>query len=283
MMALALAATSGSLLGLGFGELVIDRAARHREASPSPRRSDGSLLATLLSLSSSLGRRAGRRLPTPTDAAARLDAAGLAPGVTPADLGAWRGTAVIVAVAATAVLLPVIGAGAVVLAGVVLTGLVVLPDLWIARRIRTRAQAMLVELPDTIDLLRITLRSGRSVPETLARVGAHHPGAVGRELRHAAAEMRIGVATDRALVHLRRRCPAEGVPELIAVLLRAHRHGGAAAEGLQALAEDLRARRSRAAIDQAARAAPKIQLVVALLLVPAAMLLIAAALLQMRT
>ncbi|MCW3050467.1 MAG: hypothetical protein JWO74_4751, partial [Solirubrobacterales bacterium] len=47
-----------------------------------------------------------------------------------------------------------------------------------------------------------------------------------------------------------------------------------------ALAADARARRARALQERAARAAPKIQLVVALLLVPAAMLVVGAALAQ---
>ena len=45
----------------------------------------------------------------------------------------------------------------------------------------------------------------------------------------------------------------------------------------------LRARRAQAVSDRAARAAPKIQLVIALLLVPAVMLLVAAALLSALT
>ncbi|MGX6447913.1 type II secretion system F family protein, partial [Patulibacter sp. S7RM1-6] len=211
-----------------------------------------------------------------------LDAAGLSPAVTPADLAAVRGAALLVGVAAALVVLPVLGPGAIVLAACLPVALVLLPGLLIGRRIRARAATMLVELPDAIDLVRIALRAGRSVPETLARVGAHHPGAVGAELRRVGAEVRIGVGTERAVADLRRRIPAEGAAELTALLLRTHRHGASAAEGLQALAEDLRARRARAAIDRASRAAPKVQLVVALLLVPAAMLLIAAALLQMR-
>jgi len=287
MIATVLAALGGAALGAGAGEALLARADRRsarRRPDPVvvPRRDLG-VLGLVLGVGRRFGAAPARRLPRPRDAESRLDAAGLTPRVTAADLGAARGAALVVGVAAATVLLPVLGAGALVLAASLPAALLLLPDLLVGRRIRRRAAAMLVELPDVIDLLRIALRSGRSVPETLARVGAHHPGAVGAELRRAAAEMRIGVPTDRALVQLGRRCPAEGAPELVALLLRTHRHGGSAAGGLQALAEDLRARRARAAIDRASRAAPKVQLVVALLLVPAAMLLIAAGLLQMRT
>lgn len=289
MIAVLLGAVAGATFGIGAGELVVARA-EHRSrpdrgawGEATPRAGVGlGVLGALLRLSRHVGRGTGRRLPAPSDAASRLDAAGLSPRIGAADLRAVRGAATTVGIALALVGLPAFGPGAIVLAAVAPLALMLLPDLLIGRRIRRRAEEMLIELPDVVDLLRIALRSGRSVPETLARVGAHHPGTLGGELRRAAAEMRIGVPTDRALVGLRRRCPAEGSAELVALLLRTHRHGGSAAEGLRALAEDLRARRARTAIDRASRAAPKVQLVVALLLVPAAMLLIAAGLLQMR-
>lgn len=287
MSATVLAALAGASLGAGAGELLLDRAvgraARRPVASDlAGNARDLGVLGLLLGLARRVGPGPGRRLPRPRDAAARLEAAGLSPRVGTADLGAARGAALVVGMAVGVVLLPVLGASAVVLAVALPALLAAVPDVLVARRVRRRAETMLVELPDVIDLLRIALRSGRSVPETLARVGAHHPGTVGAELRRTAAEMRLGTPTETALIALGRRCPSDGAPELVALLLRTYRHGGSAAAGLQALGDDLRARRSRAAIDRASRAAPKVQLVVALLLVPAAMLLIAAGLLQMR-
>lgn len=304
MIATLLAAASGSALGVAIAELLDGRARRRlrRVAAPtvggtgvttgtSTGRGIGALaddhgglglLVPMLRLGRVLGPAIGRRLPAPTDAARRLDAAGLAPGVTVADLGAVRGAGVVVGLAGAAVAVSATGGAGIVLLPILPVSLMLLPDLVTGRRIRRRATAMLLVLPDTIDLLRIVLRSGRSVPEALARVGAHHPGDLGTELRRAAAEVRLGVPTERALIGLRRRCPADGSAELVALLLRAHHQGGAVTDGLQALADDLRARRARSAIDRASRAAPKVQLVVALLLVPAAMLLIAAALLQLR-
>ena len=62
------------------------------------------------------------------------------------------------------------------------------------------------------------------------------------------------------------------------MLRRADRLGAPPARALAALAEEARARQTRRAAERAARAAPKIQLVVALLLVPSVLLLVAAAL-----
>lgn len=222
-----------------------------------------------------------RWVPMPSDAARRIDAAGLSPALRPSDLRALRGAAVVVGVALGLLLVPIVGAAGPALAVAVAIAAGLAPDLLLHHRAGRRGTEILRALPDAIDLLRITLRSGRSVPETLARVGAHHHGELGRELRRTAAEIRLGVAVDTALDGLRRRCPAAGMAELTSLLRRTHRQGLAVGDGLRALADDLRERRARAAIDHAARAAPKIQLVVALLLVPAAMLLLAAALLPL--
>jgi len=68
------------------------------------------------------------------------------------------------------------------------------------------------------------------------------------------------------------------VAALAAALRRAERHGAPLAGTLQAQAAEARAERARRIREHAAKAAPKIQLVVALLLVPSVLLLVAAAL-----
>ena len=63
------------------------------------------------------------------------------------------------------------------------------------------------------------------------------------------------------------------------VIERSHRYGSPLADQLREQASALRAAQSRRIEEQAARAAPKIQLAVALLLVPSVLLMIAAGLL----
>ena len=79
------------------------------------------------------------------------------------------------------------------------------------------------------------------------------------------------------LDHLSARCPADGILALTAALRRARRHGAPLADTLAAQPAEARSRRAARRSEQAAKAAPKIQLVVALLLVPAVLLLVAAA------
>jgi tight adherence protein C len=98
------------------------------------------------------------------------------------------------------------------------------------------------------------------------------------ELAAAATIAALGVPRTHALDRLTRRCPSAGVTALAAAIRRTERHGAPLGPALSALAADARAQRAQHLRERAARAAPKIQLVVALLLVPATMLLVAAAL-----
>ncbi len=187
------------------------------------------------------------------------------------------------------------GAAAGALAGLVLAtgapgrlGLAVLPagvaagfvalDVWLLTRARARTARIAVELPDVVDLLRVALEAGLPPTRALAEVGRRHRGILAAELRRAAGQCAVGVPRRDALAALERRAPAEGVQAVTAVLDRADRLGAPPAEALQALARDARESRARARAEAAAKAAPKIQLVVALLLVPSVMLLVAAAL-----
>ena len=70
------------------------------------------------------------------------------------------------------------------------------------------------------------------------------------------------------------------IESFIGALGRAARHGAPLSDTLAAQARDARLSRRRAIQEDAARAGPKMQLVVALLLVPSVMLLVAAALLS---
>jgi tight adherence protein C len=94
-----------------------------------------------------------------------------------------------------------------------------------------------------------------------------------------AARRSLGVPAATAIAELERRCPTEGVLALCAALRRAERHGAPLAAGLAAQARDARSRAAARTAEAAARASPRIQLVVALLLVPSVLLLVAAGLL----
>lgn len=223
-----------------------------------------------------LGRRMGVPAP-PRDLALRLDAA--AATVSVAEVMALKcGAAVaafVAALPAAAVLPGRLGAAAILTAP---AGAFVAPDAWLARSARRRRVTMAAELPEVLDLLHVAVSAGQPPLRALGEVGRRRAGPLAAELRSAATRATLGVPRAQALERLARRCPLEGVAGLVAAIARAERHGAPLAPALHALAADARAQRAQRVRERAARAAPKIQLVVALLLVPAVMLLVGACL-----
>ena len=275
--ALALAVLAALLAAAGVvdaGALMIERRERRegRRSRDGPRRS---LFAARVAW---LGRRLGGPAP-PVDLARRLEAAGVRASVRPGDVMALKcGAAVtgLVAAIPVAALLPgrlgpvaLVAAPAVAFLG---------PDAWLIRAARRRGRVMEGELADVVDLLRVAIGAGLPASRALAEVGRRHTGLLAGELRAASSRIALGVTSADALALMVRRCPAQGVGPLVAALRRAERHGSPLGPSLEAIAADARARGAQAIREHAARAAPKIQLVVALLLVPAVMLLVAAAL-----
>jgi len=223
-----------------------------------------------------LGRGFGWRAPRGLEA--RIAAAGLDRPV--ADVMAVKVGAMVVALIAAVALLPVAPGrtGLLVLAAAPAAGFLA-PDAALGRRIRRRTRAIESELADVLDLLRVAVAAGLSPGRALAEVGRRHPGVLAHELARAAAHAALGVSRKGTYAQLERRAPAAGIPALVAALQRADRHGAPLAPTLAAEARTARARAAQRAAEHAARAAPQIQLVVALLLVPAVLLLVAAALL----
>ena len=152
------------------------------------------------------------------------------------------------------------------------------PDRWLAKRARHRAEEAMRELPALLDLLRVTVEAGLPLAAALAEVGRRARGPLAAEWRRVGRETALGVPLRVALAGTAERLPLGEVEQLVGALDRAARHGAPLARTLAAQAEGARLARRRRIQEEAARAGPKIQLVVALLLVPSVLLLVAAAL-----
>jgi tight adherence protein C len=152
------------------------------------------------------------------------------------------------------------------------------PDLWLARRAAARARRTRAELPALLDLLRVSVEAGSSLSKALGDVSARTRGPLAAEWRALSREVAVGEPLEAALRDMVERLPLPEVRTLVAALERARRHGSPLAETLESQARDARFALARRAREEAARAGPKIQLVVALLLVPSVLLLVAAAL-----
>jgi tight adherence protein C len=134
------------------------------------------------------------------------------------------------------------------------------------------------ELPAMLDLLRVTVQAGLPLTAALHEVGRRTRGPLAVAWRGVARETELGVPLGVALGRLDRTLPLPEVRALTAAVERATRHGAPLARTLSAQARDARFALRRRVQEDAARAGPKIQLVVALMLVPSVLLLVAVAL-----
>ncbi|MEA2306415.1 MAG: tight adherence protein [Solirubrobacteraceae bacterium] len=227
-----------------------------------------------------LGRRAAGRAGSPQDLTGRIDAAGLPARIAASDVMAVKAGAALAGLALAIVLAPVLP-GRLGWLGLFVTpaGAFLAPDAWLARRARGRRARMTGEAADLLDLLRVAVAAGLPVGRALGEVGRRQSGLMAAELASASALLELGAPRDQALARFARRCPLPAAASLVVAVARSGRHGSPLGPALSALAADARAEHARRLQDRAAKAGPKIQLVVALLLVPAVMLLVAAALL----
>jgi len=265
------AAAKASAAALGtFGALWLIPVGRRARGQGGPR-----LLRALAALGA--GAAAGRG--TPRDLERRILAAGRPGGLGPRELMAAKLAAAVLGGLAGFLLsglapgrLGVLGTVAAPAAGFLA------PDLWLARRAREREQAVRRILPAMLDLLRVTVEAGASLPAALSEVGGRASGPLALEWRAVGREVELGVPLGVALDALTERLPQSEVRALCAALERARRHGAPLGRTLAGQARDTRVGLRRHVQEEAAKAGPKIQLVVALLLVPSVLLMVAAAL-----
>ncbi len=274
MPATALGFVAGTLATAGAGLLAESLTTVLR------RRGDRDRTARLVRGLSAAGRRLRPgRAPVPRDLAARIAAAGEPAGLGPREL---MGAKVASALLASAVGAPLAAAapgrlGALLLAAAPVAGFLA-PDLWLRRLAVARARRARRELPALLDLLRVSVEAGVSLPAALEAVGRRADGPLAAQWRAVGGQVALGVPLARALEAMTVRLPLPEVRALVAALERTRRHGAPLAGTLEAQAREARFALARRVREDAARAGPEIQLVVALLLVPSVLLLVAAAL-----
>ena len=224
-------------------------------------------------------RRTHRGMPLLT-ASERLARAGLSTRISTGSVLAARGAGACLGLLAAPLAAPAAPGrlSLLVVAGLPAAGFLA-PDALLERAARRRHERLLAALPDALDLLAVNAASGRSTGAGLEQIAASGDGPLALEAGMAAAEISAGMPQERALTGIRRRVGGSELAAVVATIERSRRFGSPLADQLRRQAGSLRAEKRRRLGEQAARAAPKIQLVVALLLVPSVLLMIAAGLL----
>ncbi|HEV8516182.1 MAG TPA: type II secretion system F family protein [Candidatus Limnocylindrales bacterium] len=129
-----------------------------------------------------------------------------------------------------------------------------IPEFWLTRRIKRRQKQILLAVPDTLDLLTISVRAGLGFDQALGKVVEKMKGPLPDEYRRALAEIRVGKARRDALRDIVVRTEVPALTNFIGAIIQAEQLGVSISKVLQVQSEQLRIERRQRAEEMAAKA-----------------------------
>ena len=128
------------------------------------------------------------------------------------------------------------------------------PEIWLSRRIKARRKAILLNIPDALDLLTISVRAGLGFDAALAKVVEKMQGPLIDEFQRALAELRVGKSRKDALRDIVGRTQVPALTSFIGATIQAETLGVSISKVLQIQSEQLRIERRQRAEEMAAKA-----------------------------
>jgi tight adherence protein C len=134
------------------------------------------------------------------------------------------------------------------------------PEYWLSRRIKIRKKRIVLQLPDALDLLTISVRAGLGFDAALGKVTEKMVGPLPDEFQRALAEVRVGKARKEALRDIVSRTEVQALTNFIGAVIQAETLGVSISKVLQIQSEQLRIERRQRAEEMAAKAPIKMLL-----------------------
>jgi tight adherence protein C len=128
------------------------------------------------------------------------------------------------------------------------------PEFWLGGRIKKRQKAILLQIPDALDLLTISVRAGLGFDGALGKVVEKLKGPLTEEFRRSLAEIRVGKARREALRDIVPRTEVPALTNFIGAVIQAEQLGVSISKVLQVQSEQLRIERRQRAEEMAAKA-----------------------------
>jgi tight adherence protein C len=186
----------------------------------------------------------------------------LALGGNPGDMQTadWLGIKAIVAVVAAGIAFVFFG----LLGGNIASGIglgiaglgigYIIPEFWLSSKVRARQKAILLQIPDALDLLTISVRAGLGFDAALGKVVEKMKGPLVDEFRRALAEVRVGKVRRDALRDIIPRTEVQPLTNFVGAIIQAEQLGVSISKVLQVQSEQLRIERRQRAEEAAAKA-----------------------------
>ena len=148
------------------------------------------------------------------------------------------------------------------------------PSAGLASRATKRQKEIRKALPDTMDLLTISVEAGLGFDAALAQVVKNVPGPLSEEIARMLQEMQIGVTRAEALRHLNDRTDVPELDGFVLSMIQADKYGVGVAKVLRAQSTELRQKRRQRAEEVAQKVPLKLLFPMIFLVLPALFIVI---------
>ena len=153
-----------------------------------------------------------------------------------------------------------------------------LPNVWLALAIKARKEKIRMGMPDSLDLMVVTIEAGLGLDAALQRVSDEmkpvHP-VLAEELIMTTMETQMGLSRAESLQNLALRTDVAEMKSLTAILIQAERFGTSIAQAVRTHADCMRVKRSQQAEERAAKTAVKLIVPLILFIFPALFVVLA--------
>ena len=152
------------------------------------------------------------------------------------------------------------------------------PNIWLCLATSQRADLIRKGLPDSLDMMVISVESGLGLDAALQRVGEElcqvHP-ALSEEMQIVTLESQMGIPRAEALHNFATRCGLDEARSLVGVINQAERFGTSIAQALRRQSQALRVKRRQAAEEKAQQTTVKLMFPLICFIFPAILVVLA--------
>jgi tight adherence protein C len=126
-----------------------------------------------------------------------------------------------------------------------------MPRFWLKSKVKSKQQAVLKALPDTLDLITTCVEAGLGLDAALSRVAEKGDGPLAMELQHMLRDVAMGKLRREAMTELGERAGVTELTNFINAIIQAEQLGVGIAQVLRVQADQLRTQRRQRAERQA--------------------------------